>query len=246
MSLQAVILAGGLGTRLRPLTNTIPKPLVPVGGRPFIFHLLALLSRQGITDVILCSGYLGEQLREACGDGTQWGVTLRDHPDGNRLMGTGGALKQAEHLLRPTFFLLFGDTFLPIDYPRLMESFQSKRSDAAALALLTAYNNREETGATPNLTLRDGWVTRYWKGGCEVCTHVDAGVAVVDRKLLEWIPSGRPVSLEEGVYPLLAGRGRLAAEVVTQRFYDIGTPDGLARFAEYLERSDRPWGHRNG
>src|SRR5436309_3537115 len=110
------ILAGGLATRLRPLTEKIPKALVPVAGRPFLAHQLELLRENGITRVVLCVGYLGEMIRDEFGDGREFGVELSYSFDGAKLLGTGSAVRKALPLLGETFYVLYGDSYLPIDY----------------------------------------------------------------------------------------------------------------------------------
>lgn len=242
VSPQAVILAGGLGTRLRPLTNVLPTPLAPVAGRPFLFHLIELLAGQGIGNLVLCTGYRGGQIREACGGGEQWGVRLRYSHEVDELMGTAGALKMAEHLLARTFILLHGDSYLAIDYGLLKRFFLQGPFKRGALGMLVACCRGEGAAEAPNLLLDGGLVMEYRQRGGEGCSHVDTGVAVMRRDLLAMVQPRRPVSLEEEVFPALAGSGRLAALVVTRRFYDIGTPAGLALFEDYLAGRDRAGG----
>jgi NDP-sugar pyrophosphorylase family protein len=118
------ILAGGLATRLRPITEKIPKVLVSVAGRPFLTHQLELLKRQGITRAVLCLGHLGEMVREQFGDGSAHGLRLEYSFDGPVLLGTGGALKQALPLLGEKFFVLYGDSYLPIDFAPVADCFE--------------------------------------------------------------------------------------------------------------------------
>ena len=117
------ILAGGLATRLHPITQTIPKALIEVAGKPFIYHQLEYLRKQGVTSVVLCIGYLGEMIQEVVGDGSRWSMQVRYSPDGPILLGTGGALKQALPMLGERFFILYGDSYLPIDFAKVQTSF---------------------------------------------------------------------------------------------------------------------------
>src|SRR4051812_21922737 len=121
--IPAAILAGGLATRLRPITSTIPKALVEVGGVPFVDHQLALLRRNGIRQVVLCLGYLGEQVEQHLGDGSAHGVVVRYAHDGPRLLGTGGALRRAVPLLGEVFWVMYGDSYLDIDYTAALQDF---------------------------------------------------------------------------------------------------------------------------
>ncbi len=123
-TVPAALLAGGLATRLRPITATIPKAMVEVAGRPFIDHQLALLRRNGIRRVVLCLGYLGEQIEQYLGDGGALGMELRYAHDGDRLLGTGGALRRALPLLGPVFWVLYGDSYMDIDYRAVLAHFR--------------------------------------------------------------------------------------------------------------------------
>lgn len=232
--MQAVILAGGLGTRLRPVTGKIPKVLVTVGGRPFLWHLLELLKSQGITDVVLCIGYLGEQIRASFGDGESLGIMLRYSEEKEGLLGTGGALKQARDLLEDYFLVLNGDTYLPIDYNRLEKSFLSQGKKA----LMVVYDNSEDTGVKNNLELAGGAIVlRYDKESRNSgLKYVEAGALVLKREALDLIEDRYPVSLEGGLYPALMAQKELAAHDAGQRFYDIGTPERIKTFEQFLRR----------
>src|SRR6478609_5381766 len=126
------LLAGGLATRLRPITQTIPTALIELAGRPFIDHQLALLHRNGVRTVVLCLGHLGEQVREHCGDGSGYGLRLRYSFDGEKLMGTGGALARAAPMLGEwpgdALWVMYGDSYMDIEYPAVLDAFV--RSDA--------------------------------------------------------------------------------------------------------------------
>src|SRR5271156_4843715 len=138
-SLPVVILAGGLATRLRPLTEKIPKALVEVAGRPFLEHQIELLKRNGLTDLVLCLGYLGEMIEQQYGDGSSLGVRMRYSFDGPQLLGTGGAIKRASTLLPDAFFVLYGDSYLPIDFQTVAAAF----IESGQPALMTVYANAD-------------------------------------------------------------------------------------------------------
>lgn len=229
MSLQAAILAGGPGTRLRPLTDRVPKPMVPVAGRPYLEYQLDWLRGLGITDVVLLVGYLTEKIEEHFGDGAAFGVSIRYSRE-PRPAGTGGALRLALPLLAESFLVLNGDSYLPIDYRGLTERLES----SSAEAVLAVYDNAlEDAGVRNNLELDGDRVARYDKTGAAGLTHVDAGaIALRRRALLE----GGVWSLENDLFPRLIARGALAAFPVRQRFYDMGTPAGLAMLESFLNR----------
>lgn len=227
-SLPAVVLAGGLGTRLGPLTASLPKPLAPVCGRPFLDWHLSWLSRSGVGDVLLLVGYRGEQLMDFVGDGRRWGLNVRYSVEPAPL-GTGGALKHAEASLPDAFLLLYGDSYLPLDYAALSRAFITSGSDA--MMVLYADPSGATTVAANAAVAADGRVVHFRKGAAYGMTHVDAGAVCLRRTLVSMLPDGSS-SLEEQLYPALADTGRLFSYPTAQRFYDIGTP---ARLAE-LER----------
>lgn len=230
---QAVILAGGLGTRLRPLTWEIPKPMVPVGDRPFLEHQIALLKDQGAEEILLLIGYLGEQIQDHFGDGAAFGIPITYHREAQP-MGTGGAVMEAREQLRETFLILYGDSYLPIDHSALHAQLASPRWDAVTVA----YDNAEHTDVAENLALGDdGQVLLYLKGAEDPrLTHVEAGVNAVRRSALAGLPEGEPFSLEQTLFPRLIAAGRLGAHVTDQRFYDIGTPSRLEAIRARLGR----------
>lgn len=227
--IQGVILAGGLGTRLKPLTEQVPKPLVRVGGRPFLEHQLELLKSYRVTDILLLVSYRGWMIEEHFGNGTRFGLRI-DYAQEETPRGTGGALKNAEKKLQEEFLLLNGDTFLPIDYRDLVERYRQRRP----LGLVVANENRLP-GLANNLGVDpEGRVTAYNKREPAGLTHVDAGVAVLSRGILALIPPRRVCSLEEEIYPRLIERGELWAFPTRERFYDIGSLAGLEAFAEVV------------
>jgi len=234
---QAVILAGGLGTRMRPVTETIPKPMICVAGTPFLQHQLELLKACGIDRSLLLVAYLGERIEQYFGDGGKFQLNISYSYEPAPL-GTGGALKNAEEKLQDTFVVLNGDTFLPIDYSALFLQFVMLRCQA----LIVAY--RKPSGAlsalpadhVPNnlLVNRNGKVEAYRKGDPEGMTHIDAGAVVLSKKILGLLPPGQRCSLEEEIYPRLIERGEMHAWVTTEAFYDMGSPAGLAALEEKL------------
>jgi len=236
-SAQAVILAGGLGTRMRPVTETIPKPMISVAGKPFLQHQLELLKASGIDRSLLLVAYLGEQIEEYFGDGEGFQLNISYSYEATPL-GTGGALKNAEGKLQNLFVLLNGDTFLGIDYSALVLKFAMLRCQA----LIVAY--KKSTGAlsalpadhVPNNLLvdRNSRVLAYRKHDAEGLTHVDAGVIVLSKEILKMLPSGKKCSLEEEIFPLLIGRGEMHAWETSETFYDMGSPAGLAALEEKL------------
>jgi len=223
------LLAGGLATRLRPVTQTIPKALVDVAGRPFIDHQLDLLKRNGIRRVVMCLGYRGEQVEEHLGDGFAWGMELRYSYDGDRLLGTGGAVKRAASLLGEVFWVMYGDSYMDIDYRAVLADFLSRDM----LGLMTVLRNQDRWDRS-NVVFQGGRLLRYDKKDCtEDMTHIDYGVALLRRAVLDRIPADVPFDLAD-LYRDLVAEGRMSGYEVTNRFYEIGTPEGLEETRRHL------------
>jgi NDP-sugar pyrophosphorylase family protein len=229
--MQAVILAGGLGTRLWPLTKTVPKPMVPVAGVPYLEHQLRLLKKQSILDIVLLTGYLGEQVQEHFGGGGNLGLAIRYSRE-EQPCGTAGALRDARALLADTFLLIYGDSYLPIHYPDVHQRLQS----SGAQGLVVVYDNRRgDTSVKNNIDVDDaGFVTVYEKDSERALSYVEAGVLAFRKSCLDLVPPKGAVSLEKEIFPLLIAKGQLAAHITQQRFYDIGTAKRLKVIEEFL------------
>jgi NDP-sugar pyrophosphorylase family protein len=226
--LPIAILAGGLATRLRPTTLSIPKSLVCVAGEPFIAHQLRLLRRQGIKRVVLCVGYLGEMIMDFVGDGREFGVDVVYSFDGKALRGTGGALRQALPLLGSRFFVMYGDTYLDITFAPILLAFE--RSGAPALMAVFRNDGRWDTS---NVSF-DGYQVRYNKYNPEPdMKYIDYGLAILtDKPLLE--QRDKLAFDLADVYGKLSASGQLAGYEVSHRFYEIGTLEGRAETDSYL------------
>ena len=216
------ILAGGVALRMRPRTETVPKSLLPVAGRPFIAHQLTRLRDQQITDVVLCVGHLGEQVQAFVGDGRAWGLRVRYSFDGPRLLGTGGALRRAQPLLGDTFFTLYGDSYLTCDFAAVSRAFAA----SSRLGLMTVYRNDNTLGPS-NVALEGGRIVRYDKASPHAAMqHIDYGLSILTTAALTRYDEGRRFDLSRVFEDLLA-EGQLAAFEVDERFYEIGSPEGL-------------------
>ncbi len=230
-SLPVAILAGGLATRLRPLTDRTPKSLLTVAGRPFVFHQLDLLREQGVRRVVLCLGHLGEQIRAAVESALPPGLCVSYSFDAPLLLGTGGALRQALPLLGEEFFVLNGDSYLPCS----LEPIQAAYRKARRPALMTVMRNDNRWDRS-NVLFRDGELLAYDKRASRPdMSHIDFGLAVLSRKVLDPYPPAQPIDLAE-VFHYLALHGELAAFEVAERFYEIGSPQGLKDAERFLSR----------
>ena len=230
---QAVILAGGLGTRLLPITRTVPKAMIPIRGRPFLEYQLALLKSRGVTDIILCIGHLGDVLASHFGDGSRLGLSIRYGREGDRLLGTAGALKNVERLLNEIFFVTYGDGYLAMDYQGAMTYFRRHRR----LGLMAVYKNRDRYDRS-NIVVDGRFVAGYNKRlRVPGMAYIDFGVSIFRREALRQIPPGVAFSLES-LYTSLIGQRQLLAYEVRRRFYEVGSPRGLCEF-DALVRTGR-------
>jgi NDP-sugar pyrophosphorylase family protein len=222
------ILAGGLATRLHPITETIPKALVPVAGRPFLAHQLELLSRQGFHHAVLCIGHLGEQIEAAFGNGQAHGILLDYSYDGKNLAGTAGALRQALPKLGPSFLTLYGDSYLEIDYRPVCSAFTA----CGRSALMTVIP--EARGSEPaNAWFENGAVRAYGKKNrTPEMKHIDYGLSLFHAEPFRDAPDLCDLS---DLQSLLAHEGRLAGYEVTTPYFEMGSPRGLQALECHLK-----------
>jgi mannose-1-phosphate guanylyltransferase len=236
--MQAVILAGGLGTRLGSLTAQIPKPMVPVAGVPYLEHQLRLLERQSIRDIVLLTGYLAQVVEGYFGNGSRLGLSIRYSREIAPL-GTGGALRLAAHLLDEQFLVIYGDSYLPIDYRDVARTLD----DSGAQGVVVVYDNRlADTSVRNNIAVdAEGLVVRYDKDAAAdpAMAFVEAGVLAFRRLVVDLIPEG-VVSLEKQIFTSLIAARQLRAYPTSQRFYDIGTPERLRIIEEHLSHDHHP------
>lgn len=221
--MKALLIAGGLGTRLRPLTFTRPKHLLPIADRPHVEHVLDLLARHGVTDIVLLSSYLADAFAAVVERARERGIEIEVAHEAEPL-GTAGALKNAEHLVGDdTFFAFNGDVLTDVDLSALLEFHRA--SGAEGTILLTPVEDPSVYGVVPT---ENGRVTGFVEKPAPedaVTNEINAGVYVLEPSVLTSIPSGRAVSIEREVFPVLAERGALYARATDAYWMDIGTPE---------------------
>ncbi|MBI3840694.1 MAG: nucleotidyltransferase family protein [Thaumarchaeota archaeon] len=214
--LQAVILAGGLGTRLRPYTFLLPKPMLPVGPKPILEHILGWLRREGITDVVISTGYLGKMVHEYFGDGSEWGTHV-SYAASSRPLGTAGQLKAAEAKVKGRFICLYGDALLDFKLGKVVDFHEKSR--AAATMVLMKYSTELKYGFIE--TDSRGRLAE-WKEKPKVAGYINVGCYVMEKKFLEYIPAGRMYGMKETFARARADGARLYAMKVEGEFTDIG------------------------
>ncbi|HEY1958825.1 MAG TPA: sugar phosphate nucleotidyltransferase [Polyangiaceae bacterium] len=228
---QAVILAGGLATRMQPRTLTVPKFLLEVAGRPFADWQLEMLANCKYQRVVVCVAHLGEQIREHVGDGARWGLSVDYSEEGPELLGTGGALRAAASLLDDTFLVTYGDSYLPFDYAAPLDAL---RAHDDCDGVMSVFRNAGKWD--PSNVRTDGtWVLAYEKETRDPAfDHIDYGAIALRKKVVLELPDGARSGLD-GLQSRLAAAHRLRASVARERFYEIGSPDGLAALEQRLQ-----------
>jgi NDP-sugar pyrophosphorylase family protein len=227
----AAILAGGLATRLRPTTEKIPKALIEIAGQPFLAHQLRLLQSAGIRKIVLCVGYRGEMIEREFQDGSGSGLKLSYSYDGPELLGTGGALKKALPLLAKNFLVLYGDSYLPIDYAEPARAFLA----SGKLGLMTVFRN-DGRWDTSNVSFADGVIRSYdKKQQTPGLRYIDYGLGGLSAEALSDWADHKAFDLAD-VYRALIARNELAGYEVKQRFYEIGSPEGLTELDAVLRK----------
>ncbi|MEM7183030.1 MAG: sugar phosphate nucleotidyltransferase [Spirochaetota bacterium] len=233
MDTSVLILAGGLATRLRPLTEKFPKALVPILGKPFIHYQLQLLQSEGFHNIVLCIGYEGEQIREELGDGSNLGVSIQYSMDGKVLLGTGGAVMKALPLLSDPFLVLYGDSYLQVSYAAVLEKMQVYPE---MQALMTVYQNGGNFD-TSNVHFENGKLLLYDKmNPRKEMNHIDWGLGILRKSCFADTTEAK-FDLAE-VYMQLSQQKKLLGYEVFQRFYEIGSHKGIADLEDFLKSEE--------
>lgn len=226
-----VILAGGLATRLRPVTERFPKALIDINGRPFIDYQLHLLKTQGLTDIVLCLGHEGQQVEDHLGDGGKFGMTIRYSYDGPTLLGTGGAVRKTLNLTTDPFFVTYGDAYLRGDYQAILRCFNALQTSASPppVGLMTVFRNDNQHDRS-NVIFQDGKLRTYDKRKpSPEMHHIDWGLCLIRPMALENTPENMAFDLAD-TYSLLVANGRMVGYEVFERFQEVGSFDGIEEF----------------
>ena len=230
--MQVVILAGGMGTRLGDITKSLPKSLVTVKGRPFLAYQLDILKKHGGRNVVLCIGHLGEQIRDWFGNGRSLGINI-SYSIEDKLLGTAGALKKAEPMLEDTFFTMYGDSYVFLDFKKVMQYFQANNE----IALMTVFKNNNLYDKS-NTSIAEDLVSKYSKTDITSdMVYIDYGVNAFKKQALSLVPENTVYPLES-LFTRLIEERELLAYKVKERCYEIGSVKGLEEFTSYIGDSN--------
>jgi len=226
-----MILAGGLATRLRPITESIPKALVPVHGRPFIDYQLEYLRNQGIKKVVLCVGYLGQMVEEHVGDGSRYDLEVVYSYDGEHFLGTGGAIRKALPHVGSNFFVLYGDSFLPIDFKAVYAAYQ----DGGVLAMMTVLKNQNQWDKSNVIFKAEQHIDYNKAQPTQAMNYIDYGLLVMASTIFKTIPENKFLDLAD-ILQQLSSENELKGYKVYERFYEIGSFQGLKETEEFFTK----------
>jgi len=226
---SAVIIAGGVATRLRPITEKIPKAMLPVAGKPFIAHQLLLLRKNDIKKAVICSGYLSKQIEDFVGDGSKFDLSVTFSTDGEKLLGTGGAVKKALPMLGDVFFVMYGDSYLTVNFEAVYNYFLARQ----VTGLMTIFRNSDAWDKS-NIVLKDGKIVNYDKNSkTKEMEYIDYGLGILKKSAFDAM-SGREVFDLSELYRDIISKDQMYGYEVAERFYEIGSLSGLADTEKYI------------
>jgi hypothetical protein len=228
MTYPVVILAGGIGSRLGKLTKKIPKALIKINGKPFIYYQLKLLSKTGVKEVILCVGYLGDQIKKYVGDGKKFNLNVK-YSFEKKLLGTGGAVKNAFSLIKKDFFIMYGDTYLPVNLIKIQEKYIRLKSKS----LITIYENHNKLDKS-NVFFNGKSIIYNKNNYLKKMKYIEYGVSIFSKKIFKYFNNKKKFDLSD-VFYFLSKKKLLNYYVVKKRFYEIGSISGLKDSKKYLK-----------
>ena len=226
---QIVVIAGGKGTRLYPLTKSVPKSLVLINKTPFIMHQIQLFKKNNISEVVLCLGIFQEKIRDFLDNQKKIDLNIKySFENSTKLLGTLGALKNASSLLDKEFFLIYGDSYLDTDYQKIYQTF----SKSNKLGLMTVYKNKGKL-IPSNVSIKDGMVVDYDKSNSKKFEYIDYGLSIFKKTALDYFPNDTTLDLHELIKKLIS-LNQLTSYQVAERFYEIGSFEGIKDLEFYL------------
>ena len=232
MTIPVAILAGGLAKRLKKNTFNKPKALIDIAGKPFISRQLSYLSNQNIKDIVICTAHLGNQIKDYVGDGSKYNLKVSYSDDGDKLLGTGGSLKKASRILGENFFILYGDSFLPINFSLVEKSYFRQKKPA----LMTVFKNNDH-GDKSNVYFKNKCVLYNKKNPQKNMNYIDYGLNVVKGSIFYNFPTNKMFDLSD-VFEDLSNKSLLAGLEIYDRFYEIGSINGLNDTIDFFKKLD--------
>ncbi len=233
--MQVVVLLGGLGTRLKEITKNTPKPMIDINGRPFFYYQMELMKWYGFKNFLFCVGYKGSLVEDYFGDGEKFGVRIEYSYDGDKLLGTGGAIRKALELLEEDFLIIYGDSYMDIDYGEVIYNYRVLKDTENKKGLMTVFKNNNLFDKS-NVVFKNNSLICYDKVNITSdMDYIDYGISVLNRSVIEVIPEGHTVDLAE-IYTNLVKDRSMAGIEVRKRFYEIGTPSSLEEFKKYTNK----------
>lgn len=223
--MQIAIMCGGLATRLSGLAKNIPKSMIDIEGKPFLEYQIEMLKKHNITDIVLCVGHLSNKIEDYFGHGSKFGVNIKYGYDGDKLLGPIGAIKNAESLLNDVFFIMYGDSYLSVDFQKAYSFF--KEHDKLGLMVVYKNNNKYDKS---NLIIKNNMVVGY---GEKEAVYIDYGTSIISKKALELVPENTIYSTGQFFSDLISKKELLAFEA-DKRFYHIGNPDTLEELRSFI------------
>lgn len=229
---KLAILAGGKATRLYPLTEKLPKFLVPVGGVPFADHLFTLLKRRGIEEIVLCVSHMEKQIKDYVGNGQRYGLNITYSSDGLQQLGTGGAVRKAADIFNAPFFVTYGDSYLDVSYKEISNFFNTSNLDC----LMTVFKNRGMHDKS-NILFKNGEILKYEKHQpSSEMDYIDYGLSILNAEILFEYPQNKFFDLSLVFKNLVSSKNIIGYEV-KNRFYEVGSPQGIKDLHEYLTKT---------
>ena len=230
MTIPVAILAGGLAKRLKKNTFNKPKALIDIAGKPFISRQLSYLSNQNIKDIVICTAHLGNQIKDYVGDGSKYNLKVSYSDDGDKLLGTGGSLKKASRILGENFFILYGDSFLPINFSLVEKAYFRQKKPA----LMTVFKNNDH-GDKSNVYFKNKCVLYNKKNPQKNMNYIDYGLNVVKGSIFYNFPTNKMFDLSD-VFEDLSKKNLLAGLEIYERFYEIGSINGLNDTIDFFKK----------
>ena len=228
MMYQIVILAGGLGSRLGKLTKKNPKALIKINKKPFIYYQLKYLSKQGFKNVLICVGYLGDRIKKYVGNGKKFNLNIDYSVENKKLLGTAGCIRKASTILEDNFFIIYGDTFLPINFKNIQKFFKKKNSNA----MITIFKNKNNLDKS-NVSLIGKKILYKKNSKLKKMNYIEYGVSIFSKKLILQKKYKNYSDLSD-LFHILSKKSKLDYFIIKKRFYEIGSVIGLKQTKKFL------------